>query len=125
MYPGEYLNIIIGPNGTGKSTMVAAIVLGLGGTPKLLSRSLSIGEYVKNGKEEAIIEIQIYVNEEHEVIKFGRQFDTDGGNQFYLNDREISHRKLLKEVEVFHIQIDNLCQFLPQDRVQVSIYISW
>lgn len=38
-YPDEHLNIIIGPNGTGKSTIVAAIVLGMGGNCKLLSRS--------------------------------------------------------------------------------------
>lgn len=41
-YPDEHLNIIIGPNGTGKSTIVAAVVLGMGGHCKLLSRSSSV-----------------------------------------------------------------------------------
>lgn len=41
-YPGQYLNIIVGPNGTGKSTLVAAIVLGMGGHPKVLSRSQNV-----------------------------------------------------------------------------------
>lgn len=41
-YPSEYLNIIIGPNGTGKSTLVSAIVLGMGGNPKVLSRSSNV-----------------------------------------------------------------------------------
>lgn len=45
-YPGEYLNVIIGPNGTGKSTLVAAIVLGMGGSPKVLSRSLNVSDYI-------------------------------------------------------------------------------
>lgn len=40
--PGDYLNIIIGPNGTGKSTIVAGIILGCGGDPVLLSRSKSV-----------------------------------------------------------------------------------
>lgn len=38
MYPGPNLNMIMGPNGTGKSTMVAAIILGLGGQPKTVGR---------------------------------------------------------------------------------------
>src|ERR1700722_10543023 len=29
--PGPYMNMIIGPNGTGKSSVVCAIALGLGG----------------------------------------------------------------------------------------------
>lgn len=33
--PGPHLNMIIGPNGTGKSTIVCGIVLGLGGTPRV------------------------------------------------------------------------------------------
>lgn len=33
--PGPYLNMIIGPNGTGKSTIVCGIALGLGAGPKV------------------------------------------------------------------------------------------
>lgn len=36
--PGPNLNLVIGPNGTGKSTLVAAIILGLGGNPKTVGR---------------------------------------------------------------------------------------
>lgn len=41
-YPGDYLNVIIGANGTGKSTIVAGIILGCGGSQKLLSRSKDV-----------------------------------------------------------------------------------
>ena len=41
-YPSAYLNIIIGPNGTGKSTLIAGIVLGLGGKPQVLSRASNV-----------------------------------------------------------------------------------
>lgn len=33
--PGPHLNMVIGPNGTGKSTIVSAIALGLGYSPKV------------------------------------------------------------------------------------------
>jgi chromosome segregation ATPase len=32
-YPGPSMNMVIGPNGTGKSTVVCAIALGLAGKP--------------------------------------------------------------------------------------------
>jgi pantothenate kinase-related protein Tda10 len=34
-FPGPYLNMVIGPNGTGKSTIVCAIALGLAGKPEV------------------------------------------------------------------------------------------
>lgn len=45
-FPGLQLNVIIGPNGTGKSTLMAAIVLGMGGSPKVLSRALNVSESI-------------------------------------------------------------------------------
>ena len=35
VYPGPSLNMVIGPNGTGKSTIVCAICLGLGWGPQV------------------------------------------------------------------------------------------
>lgn len=53
------MNMIIGPNGTGKSTIVCAIALGLGGAPSLLGRAKNIAEFVKTGEEEATITIEL------------------------------------------------------------------
>ncbi len=38
--PGPSLNMVIGPNGTGKSTLVCAICLGLGWSPQVIIVSL-------------------------------------------------------------------------------------
>jgi len=40
--PGPNLNLILGPNGTGKSTIVSAICLGMNGKPSLLARATTV-----------------------------------------------------------------------------------
>lgn len=70
MHPGPYMNMVlaifsngflcaqvVGPNGTGKSSIVAAIAIGLGWHPTVLGRSRELAEYVKYGEEQAMIEI--------------------------------------------------------------------
>ncbi|XP_050080104.1 structural maintenance of chromosomes protein 5 [Anopheles maculipalpis] len=118
LYPDDYLNIILGPNGTGKSAIVAGIVLGMGGNCKLLSRCDNIDSYIKNGKESATIRISIYCNGERGVQWFSRSFNHDRVNTFKIDDNVVSHQAYLQKIRAFNIQVDNLCQFLPQDRVQ-------
>jgi chromosome segregation ATPase len=59
IFPGPQMNMIVGPNGTGKSTIVCAIALGLGGSPNLLGRAKNIAEFVKTGEDEATISIEL------------------------------------------------------------------
>jgi chromosome segregation ATPase len=47
---GPRLNVIIGPNGCGKSTIMCAICIGLGGKPSVIGRNDNLNEYIKNGK---------------------------------------------------------------------------
>ncbi|KAG0311359.1 Structural maintenance of chromosomes protein 5, partial [Dissophora globulifera] len=55
--PGPNMNMIIGPNGTGKSTIVCALALGLGWNTNLLGRAKDISEFVKHGADKGWIEI--------------------------------------------------------------------
>ncbi|XP_053957144.1 structural maintenance of chromosomes protein 5 [Anastrepha ludens] len=116
-YPTEYLNVIIGPNGTGKSTLVAAIVLGLGGKPDLLSRSSSLGDYVKNGRDEAVIRVEIF-RDTYKTVIFERCFPRSGKSMYRIGEDNVSEKNYIAAITAFKIQIGNLCQFLPQDRVQ-------
>lgn len=111
--------MIIGPNGTGKSTLVCAICLGLGAKASVLGRAKDLGEFVKHGCETADIEIELQKTERMDRNPIVRHTIKREGNKsaWQLNGRTATHKEILSFVKGLHIQIDNLCQFLPQDRV--------
>lgn len=123
-YPGPNLNMVIGPNGTGKSTLVCAICLGLGWGPQLLGRAKDASEFVKHGSKEATIEIELQRYErgpnktkDNPVITRKIRKD-DNKTTFFVNGKNATNKMVLEMVKQnFNIQVDNLCQFLPQDRV--------
>jgi hypothetical protein len=53
------LNMIIGPNGTGKSSIVCAIAIGLAFSPKVLGRSDNVADFVKKGHTHGWVEIEL------------------------------------------------------------------
>lgn len=118
-FPGPSLNMVLGPNGTGKSSLVCAICLGLGYSPKLMGRATSAKEFVKNGAQVATVEIELQRRPQDRVNHVVRvQIHRDRNSQaWWLNGKETSHKTIQKLMRVLHVQIDNLCQFLPQDRV--------
>lgn len=118
MFPSPHLNMIIGPNGTGKSTVVAAIILGLGGNPKTVGRGTKISEYVKHSCSTAVINIYLQNELGKQHIKVSREFDTNDKSLWKLNDQKVRFEEVSACIKQFNIQVNNLCQFLPQDRVQ-------
>ncbi|KYQ56942.1 Structural maintenance of chromosomes protein 5 [Trachymyrmex zeteki] len=115
--PGRYLNVIVGPNGAGKSTIVAAIVLGLGGKPNIIGRALHIGEYVKYGRDSAKIEIHLTNGSKQDSI-ITRTFTKEGKSTWMINGNHANFKNIQEFTSKLNIQVDNLCQFLPQDKVQ-------
>jgi structural maintenance of chromosomes protein 5 len=117
--PGPNLNMIIGPNGTGKSSLVCAICLGLGYHSNVLGRATTFGEFVKHGRDHATVEIELQ-KRPHDPANFVVKLlidREDNSRKFWINGRESKQKNLQKLTRAFHIQIDNLCQFLPQDKV--------
>ncbi|RZF32980.1 hypothetical protein LSTR_LSTR008693 [Laodelphax striatellus] len=114
--PGNKLNLVIGPNGSGKSSLSCAMVLGLAGKTKILGRAPDVGQYVKRGKEEATIEIELF-KKNNNNITVRRTMTIDNKTSWHLNDRPSSQKEVEELMKSMHIQVDNLCQFLPQDRV--------
>ncbi|XP_076261000.1 structural maintenance of chromosomes 5 [Rhynchophorus ferrugineus] len=117
MLPGPNLNMIVGPNGTGKSTIVAAIILGLGGKVKTIGRGTKVSEYVKRDCEKATINIYLQGEEENSFIKITREFDKNDRTTWRMNGQRCTIADINHCTKQLNIQVDNLCQFLPQDRV--------
>ncbi|KAF9987172.1 Structural maintenance of chromosomes protein 5 [Modicella reniformis] len=115
--PGPNLNMIIGPNGTGKSTIVCALALGLGGNTNLLGRAKDVSEFVKHGTDKGWIEI-VLCNRHGSNIVIKRHINKNNNTSVWkINGENKTQKDVLRKVQSLNIQIDNLCQFLPQDRV--------
>ncbi|KAK4145350.1 SMC5-like protein [Dichotomopilus funicola] len=116
---GPNLNMVIGPNGTGKSSLVCAICLGLGYGSNVLGRASAFGEFVKHGKDEADIEVELQKqtdDPENYVVGLTIRRE-DNSRRFTINGRRASLKDIQELMRALRIQIDNLCQFLPQDKV--------
>ncbi|KAI7872034.1 hypothetical protein BDF14DRAFT_1755553 [Spinellus fusiger] len=115
--PGPQMNMIIGPNGTGKSTIVCAIALGLGGSPSLLGRAKNITEFIKTGADEATIQIELKRTRERNVVIQRTIQKSSKSTPWKIDNKTTTHKEVLSTIARLNIQVDNLCQFLPQDKV--------
>ncbi|KAJ3719185.1 hypothetical protein C8R42DRAFT_628654 [Lentinula raphanica] len=115
---GPYLNMIIGPNGTGKSSIACAIALGLNFSPKVLGRAEQISAYIKNGCVDGHIEIELKTPPGKPNLVIHRKLATLGkNNSFVLNGKNASGKEVSQRMAELGVQVGNLCSFLPQDKV--------
>lgn len=73
---------------------------------------------MKNGKTKAEIKISIYKDKSRGLRIFYHSFSSSKDQQWRVDNKTVNQREFLSYVAQFNIQLDNLCQFLPQDRVQ-------
>ncbi|CAO1638909.1 unnamed protein product [Sympodiomycopsis kandeliae] len=118
-FPGPHLNMIIGPNGTGKSTIVCAIALGLGWKPGVLGRAKDVASYVKQGYDKGWIEIELKAPlGQNSNIVIRRFIERDNNSSDWrINGKKATAKDVQAQVGQFDVSLDNLCCFLPQDRV--------
>lgn len=141
------LNMIIGPNGSGKSTYVCAVCLGLAGKPEYIGRSKQVEDFIKNGqdtskieivlKDDPNIDIEFLGSSFHRIrnngnykglltitrnlekrTKIGRNLEKRRTQEYSINGLPTTESNVRNLVSKFHIQLDNLCQFLSQERVE-------
>ncbi|XP_073908118.1 structural maintenance of chromosomes protein 5 isoform X2 [Castor canadensis] len=114
--PGPHLNMIIGANGTGKSSIVCAICLGLAGKPAFMGRADKVGFFVKRGCSRGMVEIELFRTSGNLVIT--REIDVAKNQSLWFINKKSTTQKVVEEqVSALNIQVGNLCQFLPQDKV--------
>ncbi|KAM4810434.1 structural maintenance of chromosomes protein 5 [Rhinophrynus dorsalis] len=116
VFPGPHLNMIVGANGTGKSSIVCAICLGLAGKTSFIGRADKVGFYVKRGCQKGMVELEICKQTGNLVIT--REIHVSNNQSvWYINNKSASLKTVEEHVAALNIQVGNLCQFLPQDKV--------
>ncbi|CAL1548056.1 unnamed protein product [Lymnaea stagnalis] len=126
--PGSHVNFVVGRNGSGKSAIVTALVVGLGGKASVTSRGTSIKNFIKSGKRTAFIEV-ILNNRGRDSFKhhiYGdkiivrRKFSIDGGSTYAICTASgqhvcARHEELQRIKDHLNIQVDNPVVILNQD----------
>ncbi|KFX86923.1 hypothetical protein V490_08729 [Pseudogymnoascus sp. VKM F-3557] len=125
---GPLINFIIGENGSGKSAILTAITICLGGKASATNRGASLKSFIKGDREQANLEIKLK-NQGSDGYKpelFGdtiiveRHFSKSGTSGFKVKNaqgRLISTKKSDIEdiTEYFQLQIENPMSILTQD----------
>lgn len=103
---------------SGKSSIVCALCLGLGGDPRNMSRGKELSAYVANGKDTATISITLAgpTGEGDFVVK--RTLRRAGANKWEINGEDTTSdaaQAFLRKT--MRISMDNMLMFLPQELV--------
>eukprot|EP00117_Sycon_ciliatum_P012997 scpid28026/ scgid13842/ Structural maintenance of chromosomes protein 6 len=125
---GPNATILNGKNGSGKSAILVAIVVGLGGAASATKRGSALKNFIKEGCNSANITIKIknhgddaYLSEEYgDSIIVERRIGMDGTGGYKIkgsNEKAISNTKddLIRILDHFNIQVDNPVCVLQQD----------
>ncbi|KUI58217.1 Structural maintenance of chromosomes protein 6 [Cytospora mali] len=128
---GPLLNFIVGENGSGKSAVLTAITLCLGGKASSTNRGGSLKNFIKEGKDQSRLIVKIknqgYDAYQHDLygdsIIIERHFTTRGGSGFFLKSETgntISKKKAEVDdiVEYYCLQVDNPLNILSQDNAR-------
>ncbi|KFO70159.1 Structural maintenance of chromosomes protein 5, partial [Cuculus canorus] len=116
VHPGPNLNMIVGANGTGKSSIVCAICLGLAGKPSFIGRADKVGLFVKQGCLKGLVEIELSKTPDNIIITREIQV-VNNTSTWFINRKPATLKMVEEQIAALNIQVDNLCQFLPQDKV--------
>ncbi|MCJ1246552.1 Structural maintenance of chromosomes protein 6 [Trapelia coarctata] len=125
---GPLINFVIGHNGSGKSAVLTALTICLGGKASSTNRAGNLKAFIKEGQEQCTLTIQLknggdtgYQQEVYgDSIFIERHFNKAGTSGFKLKSstgKTISTRKAdLEEItDYYSLQMDNPMTVLTQD----------
>jgi len=126
-FPGS-VNFIVGHNGSGKSAILTALIVGLGGKTSSTSRGNSLKSLIKSGQNSAVVEIVLKNNGEDPVkpdvygdrITIERRITSDGSSSYKIKNssgKVVSTKKddLLNILDEINLQVDNPLTCLNQE----------
>ncbi|KAL9057851.1 MAG: hypothetical protein Q9162_002081 [Coniocarpon cinnabarinum] len=129
---GPLINFIIGHNGSGKSAVLTAITLCLGGKATSTNRGQSLRSFVREGAETAVLTVRIknkgigaYKRDLYgDSIVVERHFNRHGASGFKLKSKDARSIISIKRAELdditdfFALQLDNPVNVLTQDQAR-------
>lgn len=122
------INLMIGHNGSGKSAILTALVIGMGSKATATSRSSNMAQLIKRGESCATVEIHLenHAHDGYELEKYGRRIVVQ--RSVYSTGRSVYKLKaasgaivstkrddLLRMIMYLNIQVDNPVCVLNQD----------
>ncbi|ROV89343.1 hypothetical protein VMCG_09646 [Cytospora schulzeri] len=128
---GPLLNFVVGENGSGKSAVLTAITLCLGGKASSTNRGGSLKNFIKEGQEKSRLTVKIK-NQGHDAyqhdlygdsIIIERHFTKSGGSGFFVKsetgNKVSTHKSEVDNiVEYYCLQVDNPLNILSQDNAR-------
>ncbi|XP_061708220.1 uncharacterized protein LOC133518575 [Cydia pomonella] len=122
------VNFVVGRNGSGKSAILTALVVGLGGRASATNRGNNLHSFIKKGANSASVEIKIRNSSEqaykHDVygdyITVERHLNASGGSSYKVKNaagKVISTKfdEVNNIITAHDIQVDNPISVLNQD----------
>uniref|UniRef100_A0A6Q2WTU5 Structural maintenance of chromosomes protein 6 n=1 Tax=Esox lucius TaxID=8010 RepID=A0A6Q2WTU5_ESOLU len=125
---GPNVNFIVGSNGSGKSAILTALIVGLGGKATITNRGVSLRGFVKNGESTADVTVKLrnrgpdaYKGDVYgDSICIEQRISCDGVRTCRLKSKSghlVSNKKeeLTSILDHFNIQVDNPVSILNQE----------
>jgi len=108
------LTVIIGPNGSGKTSIFHAMKFALGSNQRE-ARYPKWSDFIRHGASTA--EVELTVTNDGSSHRFLRKIDRDGIPRAFVDGKRVKAAELRSLVASIGLDIDNTLVFMPQERI--------